>query len=112
MEVFVGIDPIRVEVNHIDGKKENNALSNLEWVTSSENKQHAIDTGLKVNPYGRAAHAFKGVVEVLDKSGEVLDTLSGQRETVDKGYTSSGVSAVITGLQKTHRGKYFRRILT
>jgi hypothetical protein len=36
------------EVNHIDGDRFNNCVSNLEWVTSSENKQHAYDTGLKI----------------------------------------------------------------
>ena len=28
------------EVNHKDGNRQNNNVSNLEWVTSSENKQH------------------------------------------------------------------------
>jgi hypothetical protein len=34
-------------VNHMDGNKENNMLCNLEWMTSSENMQHACDTGLR-----------------------------------------------------------------
>lgn len=38
-------------VNHLDGNKLNNTLSNLEWATNSENTQHAYDTGLQ--PYRR-----------------------------------------------------------
>lgn len=30
------------QINHIDGDKQNNDLSNLEWCTSSENLTHAI----------------------------------------------------------------------
>jgi hypothetical protein len=33
------------EVNHIDENKENNSVSNLQWCTSSFNKQHSIASG-------------------------------------------------------------------
>jgi len=34
-------------VNHIDGCKMNNSISNLEWNSQSENNYHAIKTGLR-----------------------------------------------------------------
>jgi len=35
------------QVNHIDGDKLNNSISNLEWVTQSENQIHAYSIGLQ-----------------------------------------------------------------
>lgn len=37
----------KCDVNHIDGNKYNNDLSNLEWATRSENLKHAFKNGLK-----------------------------------------------------------------
>lgn len=47
-EAFIPNPEGKPEVNHIDGNRQNNHISNLEWVTSGENSLHASKTGLRV----------------------------------------------------------------
>lgn len=46
-EAFIPNPEDKQYVNHIDGDTHNFDVSNLEWVTASENSKHASDTGLR-----------------------------------------------------------------
>lgn len=50
---FMCVDNYKdLQINHFDGNKENNNIWNFEWVTCSQNIQHAFDHGLKTQYKG------------------------------------------------------------
>jgi hypothetical protein len=54
-EAHIGPRPAGMEINHKDGDKGNCAVSNLEYVTRSENGKHAWRTGLQPQRQRRAS---------------------------------------------------------
>lgn len=58
LAAFLGPNPKSV-VNHKDGCKQNNNLSNLEYCTYSENAYHAWRTGLRKKVVGSEHHSSK-----------------------------------------------------
>ena len=82
-------------VNHLDGNKLNNCVSNLEWCSASRNIKHAYDTGLK-----RTRHVLQ-----LSKDGKAIqiwDNMSRASESLGIGV--SHIFQCCTGQRKTAGG--------
>lgn len=98
-------------VNHIDGNKTNNNLTNLEWCTNSENMKHAFSIGLKnpsnPNKSGKIQGALHGKSKLTEedvllmrteyKNGKTLKDIAGLFET-----TKENVSLIVNGKSWTH----------
>lgn len=54
---FIGPRQPGMQINHIDGNKTNNHVSNLEYVTRQQNHTHALANGLHV--HGERSYAAK-----------------------------------------------------
>lgn len=62
-KMFISNPEDKTQINHIDGNKENNCVSNLEWCTNGENGKHAWTNGLRTKKYGKENKSAKKVVQ-------------------------------------------------
>ena len=116
--LFVPMVKDKLYVNHIDGDKFNNHMSNLEWCTASENEQHSTGTlgktawnkGLNL-PSGKLYTGKIRPVQCLELDGvTVVKEYFNPTEAEQDGYKLKQISAVCCGNQKTHKGKIWKYI--
>lgn len=96
-ETFIPNPYNKPQVNHIDGSKRDNRLTNLEWVTNSENEKHAFRMGLK-HPTGEKK------VRIIE-TGEVYRSLHECARQI--GGNFKAISNCIRGVSKTHLGYHY-----
>lgn len=97
-------------VNHKDGVKGNNNISNLEWVTRSENTLHSFRVlGKKANKtmlgFTGAACPHSIPINQMDLDGNLIKVFSSQKEAARiLGIRQGNISSAINGKYKTTGG--------
>jgi hypothetical protein len=105
---FLGPRPIGAQVNHIDHVKAHNAPSNLEYVTALGNcraYQRHVEPGWV--PQLERGRAVRPIVAEHPVTRHVVRFAS-IKDAVELGFADSGISLVLTGRLKTHKGYVFK----
>lgn len=107
-------EPWALEVNHIDGDKQNNHISNLEYVTRSENMKHAFRLWLAKKTDSQKKELSKRMSIPVEKLKDwiVVATYTSRLEAAkENGVDDSSICACCSGKLKTVWGFVYRNFI-
>lgn len=107
-ETFIPNPQNKNEVNHINGDKFDNIPENLEWVTPSENKLHAVRTGLNKGTLERCRP-----VAQYDREGNFIaeyPSINNAAESLGKKGQHTNLRKVCEGKRKSCQGYFWKYI--
>lgn len=99
---FIGERPQGHDIDHRDGNKLNNSVSNLHYVTRKENQMNPNNHGMN----GYQAYAARKVIAIKDGIERTFDNCSELCKAL--GMSAPGVSQCLSGKIHTHRGYSLR----
>lgn len=107
-EAFIGARPEGFVVNHIDGDKQNNHVSNLEYISVGDNNRHAFFTGLN-NCIGEQNPASKLTeLEVNEiRQRYCITEISYSQLAYEYGISKTQIGDILKGKSWTHTNKYW-----
>ena len=97
-ESFIPNPQNKAHVNHIDGNKLNNTITNLEWNTPKENTNHSIKSGL----HDPSRLRNSAVIQICKDSGKTIAEFFSIHEAErSTGVANQNIWKVCNGKRKT-----------